>query len=266
MPNRTWFETNEDLLMPLPLTREEAEEDVTEALLTEESMDETARGRFPGITLPNQTNVTVIPIIPGMTLLGYVRFFNASPGEPRVDIYVNGRRVAENLLYRAFTEFMKALPGWYRVAVYAAGTRKKPLTVTLMQVLPNRIVTLAVKGLAGEIETQAIMDSRRTLSPTRPSLRFVQLSPNAPEMDAYWDDALVLADLEYGDVSRYLATRAGTHNLKMRDSLSGANLVEHPDVQLENGKAYTAYIVGDRNDRTGLQILLPLEGAGYLAF
>ena len=55
-------------------------------------------------------------------------------------------------------------------------------------------------------------------------------------------------------------------NLKMRDSLSGANLVESPDVSVENGKAYTIYIVGDINDRTGLQILVPLEGATYLDF
>ena len=77
---------------------------------------------------------------------------------------------------------------------------------------------------------------------------------------------MVLAELNYGDVSRYLQTTAGSHNLKMRDSLSGANLVESPDVSVENGKAYTIYIVGDINDRTGLQILVPLEGATYLDF
>ena len=85
-------------------------------------------------------------------------------------------------------------------------------------------------------------------------------------MDAYWDDALVVSDLNYEDISRYMTAVPGSHNLKMRDSLSGANLVEHPDVQVEGGKAYTIYIVGDMNDRTGLQILVPLEGATYLNF
>ena len=266
MPNNRWYETSDDMMMPLPLQEGEVDGVYEEEMLTEEIANDNARGRYPSITLPNNTSITVIPIIPGITLFGYIRFMNASPGEQRVDIYVNGRKVAANLLYRNFTEYMKVFPGWYRMAVYAAGTRTNPLTVTTLRVQANDIITMAVIGLAGDISTQAINDSRRWLSRNRVNVRFVQLSPNAPTMDAYWDDALVLAELNYQDVSRYLQTTAGSHNLKMRDSLSGANLVESPDVSVENGKAYTIYIVGDINDRTGLQILVPLEGATYLDF
>ena len=266
MPNHNWYETSEDMLMPLPLTESEANDLPAAEMLTEEIVNDNARGRYPSITLPNNTSITVIPIIPGITLFGYIRFLNASPGEQRVDIYVNGRKVADSLLYREFTEYMKVFPGWYRIAVYPAGKRTKPLTVTTLRVQANNILTLAVTGLSGDISTQTINDSRRWLNRNRANVRFVQLSPNAPTMDAYWDDALVLAELNYKDVSRYLQTAAGSHNLKMRDSLSGANLVESPDVSVGNGKAYTIYIVGDINDRTGLQILVPLEGASYLDF
>ena len=254
------------MLMPLPLTMEQVNETVDEMTLTEEMTDDMARRRFPSITLPNNTNITVIPIIPGITLYGYIRFLNASPGEQRVDIYANGRKVASNLLYREFTEYMKVFPGWYRIAVYRAGTIRNPLTVMRMQVQANSITTLAVIGLSGDISTLAINDSRRFLNRNRAYVRFVQLSPNAPTMDAYWDDALVVSELNYQDISRYMTAAPGSHNLKMRDSLSGANLVEHPNVQLEGGKAYTIYVVGDINDRTGLQILVPLEGATYLDF
>ena len=264
MPNRNWYETSEDMLMPLPLTEEEA--NLTMENLTEEIVNDNARGRYPSITLPNNTSITVIPIIPGITLYGYIRFLNASPAEQNVDVYVNGRKVADSLLYRAFTEYMKVFPGWYRIAVYKAGTITEPLTVTTLRVQANDIITMAVIGLTGEISTQAINDSRRWLNRNHAYVRFVQLSPNAPTMDAYWDDSLVLAELNYQDVSRYLQTAAGSHNLKMRDSLSGANLVESPDVSVENGKVYTIYIVGDINDRTGLQIIVPLEGATYLDF
>lgn len=252
--------------MPLPLTEEAVNETVEEAALTEEQTDETASQRFPSITLPNHTNITVIPIIPGITLFGYIRFLNASPAETSVDIYANGRKVASNLLYRHFTEFTKVFPGWYRIAVYRAGTVTNPLTVMQLQVQANSITTLAVIGLADAISTLTIADSRRFLNQNRAYVRFVQLSPNAPTMDAYWDDALVLAELDYQDISRYLTTTPGSHNLKLRDSLSGANLVEDPDVTVEGGKAYTIYIVGDTTDRVGLQVLVPLEGASYLDF
>ena len=39
------------------------------------------------------------------------------------------------------------------------------------------------------------------------------LSPNAPRMDAYWDDSLILEDINYQEVSRYLAVTPGEHNL-----------------------------------------------------
>ncbi|MDO4531790.1 MAG: DUF4397 domain-containing protein, partial [Bacillota bacterium] len=157
MPDQKWYETSEDMQMPLPLTKEEAEggwEEDTE----ERQMN---RGRYPSITLPNQTHITVIPIIPGITMLGYIRFLNASPAEQNVDIYVNGRRVAENLLYRDFTEYRKVFPGWYRIAVYRAGTRREPLTVTTLEIGANDIATAAVKGLAEDIAVQIINDSRR---------------------------------------------------------------------------------------------------------
>ena len=266
MPNNNWYETSDDMMMPLPLTEEQVNERVDAMTLTEEMADDTARRRFPSITLPNNTNITVIPIIPGITLFGYIRFMNASPAETRVDIYVNGRKVASNLLYRNFTEYMKVFPGWYRIAVFAAGTIRNPLTVTTLQVQANSITTLAVIGLSGNISTLAIDDSRRFLNLNRSYVRFVQLSPNAPTMDAYWDDSLVVSELNYEDISRYMTTSPGSHNLKMRNSLSGANLVEHPDVRVEGGKAYTIYVVGDINDRTGLQVLVPLEGATYLKF
>ncbi|MBR6652600.1 MAG: DUF4397 domain-containing protein, partial [Anaerotignum sp.] len=176
MPNNNWYETSEDMLMPLPLTEAEVNGVYTEEILTEEVPNDNARGRYPSITLPNNTSITVIPIIPGITLYGYIRFLNASPGEQRVDIYVNGRKVADSLLYREFTEYMKVFPGWYRIAVYAAGTRRNPLTVTTLRIRANDIVTMAITGLSGDISTQTINDSRRWLGGNNAYVRFVQLS------------------------------------------------------------------------------------------
>ena len=68
MPNNNRYEISEALQMPLPLTKEEA---MQETLTQEES----AARRFP--ILPSNANVTVIPIIPGITLFGYIRFLNA---------------------------------------------------------------------------------------------------------------------------------------------------------------------------------------------
>ena len=257
MPNNNRYEISEALQMPLPLTKEEA---MQETLTQEES----AARRFP--MLPSNANVTVIPIIPGITLFGYIRFLNASPVETRVDIYANGRRVAADLRYQHFTEYMKLFPGWYRIAIYRAGTVTNPLTVLRLQVQSGGIYTVAVTGLADALSTLTIEDSHRYLSPNRAYIRFVQLSPTAPAMDVYWDDRMVLSDLRYEEISRYLTTAPGSHNLKLRETDTGKILVEHPKVNLKGGKAYTVYVVGSRADRAGLQVLIPLEGVTYLDF
>ena len=109
-------------------------------------------------------------------------------------------------------------------------------------------------GLADAISTLTIEDSHRYLSPNRAYIRFVQLSPTAPAMDVYWDDRMVLSDLRYEEISRYLTTAPGSHNLKLRETDTGKILVEHPKV------------VGSRADRAGLQVLIPLEGVTYLDF
>ena len=165
-----------------------------------------------------------------------------------------------------FTEYMKLFPGWYRIAIYRAGTMTNPLTVLRLQVQSGGIYTVAVTGLADAISTLTIEDSHRYLSPNRAYIRFVQLSPTAPAMDVYWDDRMVLSDLRYEEISRYLTTAPGSHNLKLRETDTGKILVEHPKVNLKGGKAYTVYVVGSRADRAGLQVLIPLEGVTYLDF
>lgn len=72
--------------------------------------------------------------------------------------------------------------------------------------------------------------------------------------------------MTYKDVSRYLTTSIGKHNLKFRDYITGGVLVEDPEVNLEGGMAYTGYVIGDMNDRVGLQILIEKEGISYLNF
>ena len=161
---------------------------------------------------------------------------------------------------------MKVFPGWYRIAVYRAGTITNPLTVLRLQVRQADIDTVAVTGLAENLSSMAIEDSRRRLNGKRAYIRFVQLSPTAPAMDVYWDDRMVLSDLRYEEISRYLTTAPGNHSLKLRDSQTGELLMEHPKVTLKGGKAYTVYIVGSRADRAGLQVVIPLEGVTYLDF
>ena len=278
--NTTGMETSADMIMPLPLTEEQIENltdenytvEVTdiEFLSPEDAVtDATGRGIniFPNNPLfPNNApNITVIPIIPGVTRFSYIRYLNASPSTGPIDIYVNGRKVASYLNYRAFTEYMKVFPGYYRIVVFRAGTIRNPISVSRMNVIANRIYTAAFINNGTGQEWEFITDTRRVLNPNRAFVRFIQLSANAPLLDVYIDNRLVLTDLDFQEVSRYLSLAPGRHNLKLKVAASARVILEDPDMTLQGGKAYSVYIVGDMADRVGLQVLIPLEGTTYLS-
>lgn len=63
--NLQGVETSADMIMPLPLTQEGIRQLPNESL-TQEIVDDTVQSLYPGIQLPGNINVTVIPIIPGL--------------------------------------------------------------------------------------------------------------------------------------------------------------------------------------------------------
>lgn len=259
-------ETSEDTPMPLPLTEEQIylldKDDLTVA-----TSDDVIRKIYPEINIVPNTSGVVIPIISGITLYSYIRFFNAYPTNTAVDIYANGVIVARNVLYRSFTDYCKTFPGYYRIAVYPTGTKKIPIAITFINIIGYRIYTVAIITANNGASLELINDYIRPLPNNRSFLRFAQLSYNAPrEMDAYLDNNLVLEGIKYKDVSRYLTTGIGKHNIKFRDFYNGNVLLEEPNVRTEGGNAYTVYVVGDVNDRTGLQAIVTLEGISYLNF
>ena len=118
------------------------------------------------------------------------------------------------------------------------------------------------KDMADSLAT----DNKRVLNPNRAFLRLIQLSYNAPLMDVYIDNRLVLSDLNFQEVSRYISLSPGRHNLKLKVATTNQIIVENPNMPLRGGKSYSVYIIGDMRSRMGLQVLIPLEGTTYLSF
>ncbi len=91
----------------------------------------------------------------------------------------------------------------------------------------------------------------------RAFVRFIQLSYTAPLMDVYIDNRLVLSDLDFQEVSRYLSLAPGSRNIKLKVATTNRTILEDPNMFLRAGNSYSVYIVGDSNNRMGLQVLIP---------
>ncbi len=196
----------------------------------------------------------------------FLRFFHANPSVGAVDIYINGIKAVSGITYRKFTEYKKARQGYYRISVYAAGDIRKPIFTARLNLIGGRIYTAALIGTATSPGLELITDNQRVLGSNFAFVRFIQLSQNAPLLDVYIDQRLRIEDLAYQEISRYLSLLPGSHQLKFLNSETQANILEDPDMTLRRARAYSVYIIGDLDDRVGLQVVIALEGVSYLIF
>lgn len=198
------------------------------------------------------------------TSFSYLRFLQAAPIASGVDIYMNQEQVAKNISYKNFTNYLKVAPGIYNITIYPTGTNTTSLLFSRINLSESKIFTAAITGLSPEYTLELISDRSRSPRPNTAYLRFIALSPNAPDMDILIDNRLFVSDLMYREVTNYIALHPGSHSILFRDTKTGKILLEDPSARLKNGNFYACYIIGNAYASPGLQVLIPLEGTSYL--
>lgn len=81
-----------------------------------------------------------------------------------------------------------------------------------------------------------------------PRVRVAHLSPNAPNVDVYVDDAVALEDVPFGAVSDYLALAPGSHAVEITAAGDADTSVFQGDVTVESGTFYTVAAIGELGD------------------
>lgn len=99
-------------------------------------------------------------------------------------------------------------------------------------------------------------DSTETASENA-QLRVAHMSPNAPNVDVYVDDEVVLEDVPFGAVSDYLSVPGGTYTVKITPTGDAETVVFEGDVTVESEQAYTVAAIGEVGDE-GDQAFEPL--------
>lgn len=195
----------------------------------------------------------------------YMRFLNASPGMPRVDIYANRSQIASGLAYKGFTEYLQMLPGKYSIQVFRAGTTSPVLLDTEKELPAQSINTAVLIGSAPAFAIKTFFETVIQIAPGMLYLRFANLVPDSQGMDLVLSDGTKLfGDVSYGIATNYTPIAAGTYVFNLMQSGTGRNLLYVPNISLGEGRFYTIYAVG-RIDRTvPLQVMIPLDGNSYI--
>lgn len=196
--------------------------------------------------------------------ISFIRFLHAVPNTPpvNVDIYVNNKPVVKNLKYEDFTEYIPTKSGVYSIQVYPSGNRTEQLLDIRITTEPDKIYTLAVIGTVSDIELEVFEDYQIKDENTA-FMRFANISPTNTAFNVSIDDIPVVYDLQYLEVTDYLAVSEGKHTLRISTE-NGVTVVSHPNMVLKNGNIYTSYIVGLIEEPPEVQVLIPLDGSSYI--
>ncbi|MFA9397990.1 MAG: DUF4397 domain-containing protein, partial [Clostridiaceae bacterium] len=184
-----------------------------------------------------------------------------------VDVYANDKIIAKNLAFSNFTEYIPVTKGMYNIKVYAVGTTKNPVIDQDVFLPGYKIFTIAAIGKLENISLKSISDTRKILKPGKSMVRFIHLSPNAPEVDVTLPDGKIVFDnVSYKEVTDYLEIEPGLYRFDVKLSSNGDNVLTVPNVRLKSDKIYSIYAIGLAGDEPALQVVIPLDGNTYLKF
>lgn len=201
--------------------------------------------------------------MPGMA---HIRVFHAAPGAPEVDIYANGRLIANRIAFGQFTDYIAVPAGTYNIEAFPVGLHDSPILRVNVPIAERMAYTLAVIGILPRIGILPVEDRYEPVTAGRVNIRFANLSPNAPNMNlAIRGGMNLFTDINYTEVSDYRAMLPGSYNMVVRPAAIPVNVASLPNVRLLPRRNLTFYLVGMFGQQpSSLEVYIPLDGTTYL--
>lgn len=202
----------------------------------------------------------------GKKMVSCVRVFHASPDAPAVDVYANDKLIAKNLSYKEFSKYLQIKPGKYNIKVYPTGETQNPVINTNVTAPPCSIFTVAAVDCLCDIELLPIPEPGKPIPPGKTCVRFVHLSPNAPNVDITLPDgAILFENVGFKEYTDYIIVDPGTYTLQVRPTGTDEVVLTVPNVKVNPCRFYTVYAVGIAGAcKNPLEAVLSLDGNCYL--
>jgi len=87
---------------------------------------------------------------------GKIRFINASPRSPGLDVYANGTQAFSNILYKGISKYIQVPAGIYSFKINPTGTPGTVLTtLSNINVQDGRLYTVFTQGMVGRTDSAA---------------------------------------------------------------------------------------------------------------
>lgn len=206
-------------------------------------------GTTPTMTPPATTTATptsTSTITPAGTLL---RFVNASPDAPNVDVYLDGKRSASNIGFTAYSAYMPVAPGTYNLDIRAAGSPMTGTTLlsTSIVVVTNTMYTATALDLTATMRLLLTEDRPGADRAGQAQVRLINAAVNSPKLDlvALDTNTTLFSNLGFNNFSDYTYTTAGTPDLALRPNRITNTTLFAGKLTLNDSGRYTLMAVGN---------------------
>jgi hypothetical protein len=189
-------------------------------------------------------------------------FIQASPDEPPLDFFLNSNKVnAGSLYFGDNIEYVSAFAGARTAYFYTAGTTTPILSapITLNQGIAY---SLFLAGKSTSPEVLLLTDTLNKPSTGNASVRFVNLSPDAPAVDlAVQGGSVLVANRSYKGFSTFVPVPAqSNYTFVVRQAGTNTVLATLSNVPMVSGTVYTIWFGGlvastGNNDKLSANII-----------
>lgn len=115
---------------------------------------------------------------------GQLRVMHASPGEPNLDVYVDGKIMASELAYGGNTGYFNLNPGSHNVQLDLTGTTTTVLTQSV-NLASSTETTIIAYNIPTKITALVLSDNNTAPTSGDIELRFVNAAPGLGTVDVY---------------------------------------------------------------------------------
>jgi hypothetical protein len=175
-----------------------------------------------------------------------VTFIQASPDEPQLDFYLNNNKINLNAInYGDHFDYFRAYAGSRTANFYSTGSMNKIFSSTI-QLNQNTNYSLFLANKATQPEVVLLTDTITQPASGNASIRFVNLSPDAPTVDlAVQGGSVLVSNKSYKGYSPFIPLQANKNYVfEVRQAGSNTVLATLSNVNINSGSIYTIWFHG----------------------
>ncbi len=187
--------------------------------------------------------------------ISFVSIYHASPNSPSLNVFLDNSRINfYPLFYTDYTGYLNFFSGErnMRVSPVNASNVVIDSTFTFTQ---GEAYSIFYVNSFDNIEALLVSDDFVSLNAGDAAIRFIHLSPDAPEVDlireADGSSSTIADDQEYLVASDFMTVTSGQQSFRVTTADNSQVLLSVPDVNLSSGRVYTIIARGFANPPAG---------------